>query len=99
MKLSWQSTRIWLKRPLDPSVPVVVKRFGVRLLILSVFAVLPLSRNWNVPTMFVALTGFNAVACFFTAMILREKPNARALNHFDEALGMAAFCLIARLFV
>lgn len=81
MKLSW------LKRPLDPSVPVVAKRFGVRLLILSFFAAIPLSRSWSFPAMFVALTGFNALACFFMAQLLREKLNTGALTHYDEAPG------------
>ena len=99
MKLSWQNTRVWLKRPLDPSVPVVAKRFGVRLLILSFFAALPLSHGWGFATMFVALTGINALTCFFAALLLREKLNTGALNHYDEALGMAALFLIGRLFV
>src|ERR1039458_2542128 len=99
MKLSWQNTRVWLKRPLDPSVPVVAKRFGVRLLILSFFAALPLSHGWGFATMFVALLGFNALPCFFAALLLLEKLNTGALNHYDEALGMAALCLIGRLFV
>ena len=99
MKLSWQNTRVWLKRPLDPSVPVVAKRFGVRLLILSFFVAMPLSRSWSFPAMFVALTGINALTCFFAALLLLEKLNTGALNHYDEALGMAALCLIGRLFV
>jgi hypothetical protein len=49
--------------------------------------------------MFVALTGFNALTCFFMAQLLREKLNTGALNHYDEALGMAALCLIGRLFI
>ena len=99
MKLSWLSTRILLKRPLDPTVPVVAKRFAIRLLILLLFAALPLSHSLSFPAMFVSLTGFNAIACFFTALLLREKRNTHALNHYDEALGMVALCLIGRLFI
>jgi hypothetical protein len=64
-------------------VPVVAKRFGVRLLILSFFAALPLPHGWSFPAMFVALTGINALACFFTALLLREKLNTGAINHYD----------------
>ena len=79
--------------------PIVARRFAIRLLIVSLFAVLPLSHAWGFLPMFVALTGFNALSCFFVALMLREKLGTYALNHFDEALLMATLCLIGRLFL
>ncbi len=49
--------------------------------------------------MFVALTGFNAMFSFISGLLQREQFNALVLNNYDEALGMAAICLIARLFI
>jgi hypothetical protein len=98
MKNIWQRPAAWPKRPLDPSVPTVARRFAVRLLIILPFAALPLPHA-SFLGMFVALTGFNAMFSFFAALLLRERPNAPVLNNYDEALGMAALCLIARLFI
>ena len=83
---------------MDPSVPMVARRFAIRLLIILPFAALPLPHA-SFLHMFVALTGFNAMFSFFSALLLREKLNAPALNNYDEALGMAAICLISRLFI
>jgi hypothetical protein len=99
MKRLRQSTIVWLRRPLDPTVPIVARRFAIRLLILSLFAVLPLPHSWGFLPMFVALTGFNTLSCLFMALMLREKLGTYALNHYDEALLMAALCLIGRLFI
>jgi hypothetical protein len=99
MKDSWQRPTAWLRRPVDPSVPMVARRFAIRLLILLPFAAVALSHGWGFAHMFVMLTGFNALYAFFTALIQREKFTAHTLNHYDEALGMAALCLIARLFI
>ena len=99
LKHMWQSPSAWLKRPVDPSVPVVARRFAIRLFIVLPFAALPLLHTGDFSHMFVLLTGFNALYLFFTALLLREKPNASTLNHYDEALGMAALCLIGRLFL
>ena len=99
MKDSWQRPTAWLRRPVDPSVPMVARRFAIRLLILLPFAALLLPQAGGFAHMFVMLTGFNALYAFFTALIQREKFNARTLNHDDEALGMAALCLIARPFI
>ena len=49
--------------------------------------------------MFVVLTGFNALTCFITALLLREKPNSQALSHYDEGLWMAMLCVAGWLFV
>ena len=94
-----QSPFVWPRRPLDPTVPIVARRFVIRLLIVSLFAALPLPHSRGFLPMFVALTGFNALSCFFIALMLREKLGTYALNHNDEALLMAALCLLGRLFI
>jgi len=99
MKTLWHGLNTRLQQPVDPSVLIVGRRFAVRLLIVWIFAALPLPHSWGLLPMFVALTGFNALTCLLTALLLREKPNTSALNHYDEALGMAALFLIGRLFV
>jgi hypothetical protein len=77
----------------------VTKRFAARLLIVLVFAALPLPHGWGFLPMFVALTGCNTVAAFFTALLRGEKLNTRTLTHYDEALWMAGLCLTGRLFL
>ena len=99
MKTLWHGLDIRLQQPVDTSVAIVARRFAVRLLIVSIFAALPLPHSWGFLPMFVALTGFNAVACSFMALLLREKPNTHVLNHYDEALWMAMLFLVSRLFI
>ena len=99
MKRLRQSPFVWPRRPLDPTVPIVARRFAIRLLIVWLFAVLPLPHSWGFLPMFVALTGFNALSCLLIALMLRENLGTFALNHYDEALWMAALCLIGRLFI
>lgn len=93
-----QRPAFWLKRPLDPSVPTVARRLAIRLLIILPFAALPLPQT-SFLRMFVALTGFNAMFSFVSGLLQREKFNASVLNNYDEALAMAAICLIVRLFI
>jgi hypothetical protein len=99
MKAMWQSLNGRLQQPVDPSVPIVARRFAVRLLIVLIFATLPLPHSWGFSRMFVVLTGFNALACFITALQLREKPNMHALSHYDEGLWMAMLCVTGRMCV
>ena len=99
MKTLWHGLNARLQHPVDPSVPIVARRFAVRLLILLIFAALPLAHSWGFLPMFVALTGFNALACFFMALLLREKPNRHVLSHYDEAFWMAMLFLLGRVFI
>ena len=88
-----------LRQPVDPSVPIVARRFAFRLLIVVAFAAMPLPHSWGLLRMFVVLTGFNALTCFVTALLLREKPNTQALSHYDEGLWMAMLCVAGWLFI
>jgi hypothetical protein len=88
-----------LRQPVDPSVPIVARRFAARVLIVLIFATLPLAHSWSFSRMFVVLTEFNALACFVTALLLREKPNVHALSHYDEGLWMVMLCVTGRLCV
>jgi hypothetical protein len=40
------------------------------------------------------LTGFNTLSLVFVATLRREHPNTGAMTHWDEAIAMAALCLI-----
>jgi hypothetical protein len=64
-----------------------------------IFAALPLPHSWGFARMFAVLTGFNALTCFVTALLLRERPNTHALDHYDEGLWMAMLCVISRLMI
>ena len=99
MKALWHSVNGRLQQPVDPSVPLVARRFAVRLVIILIFAALPLAHGWGMLRMFVTLTGFNALTCFIAGLLLREKPNTQALTHYDEGLWMAVLCVVGRLFV
>ena len=68
-----------------------LNRFFLRLLILSIFAVLG-SQGFG--KTFESLLVLAVFYCIFVAAIRREEPFAPALTHFDEA---AAYALIARL--
>ena len=95
--LKRQRSSVWPRRPLDPTVILVARRFALRLLIVLLFAALPLPHSLGFLPMFVALTGFNALVTFFTGLLRGEKLNARTLTHYDEALWMGALCLVGAL--
>jgi hypothetical protein len=99
MKTLWHNLNGILGQTIDPSVPIVARRFAFRLLIVLIFAALPLPHSWGLLRMFVVLTGFNALTCFVKALLLREKPNTFALSHYDEALWMAMLCAIGWLLI
>jgi hypothetical protein len=84
-------------RPLDPSVPLVLKRFTVRLAILLIFCSLPITGGIGFKRMFLALTGINAIMCVIWALLRRERPKSAGLTHWDEALVMAILWLTAQL--
>jgi hypothetical protein len=87
----------FVQRPLHPSVRVVTARFGFRFMILLMFAAFPFPHGWGFARMFTILTGFNAISCSIMALIHHDRPNSRAMTHWDEALAMAALFVIARL--
>ena len=83
-----------MRRPLDPSVPLVLKRIALRLLMLSVFSSLPMARIVGFWRMFAILAAVNAVGCVVWALLRREKPGGHGLTHWDEALVMVLLCLL-----
>ena len=86
-----------VQRPLDPSVPLVLKRFTVRLIILLIFCALPMAGGIGFRHMFLVLTGVNAMICVVWAVLRRERPRSAGLTHWDEALVMTIFWLTAQL--
>jgi hypothetical protein len=87
----------FVQRPLHPSVRVVTARFGFRLMILFLFAAFPFPQGSGFARMFTILTGFNVISCSVLALIHRDKPNTRAMTHWDEALAMVALFVVALL--
>jgi hypothetical protein len=83
-----------MRRPLDPSVPLVLKRIALRLLMLLVFSSLPMARIVGFWRMFAILAAVNAVGCVVWALLRREQPGGRGLTHWDEALVMVLLCLL-----
>jgi len=83
--------------PLDPSVPLVLKRFTVRLMILLIFCALPMAGGIGFRRMFLILTGVNAIICVVWAVLRRERPRSAGLTHWDEALMMTILWLTAQL--
>ena len=89
----------YANRPLDPSVEHVTRRFGVRLTVLLLFAAIPFPHGWGFPTMFIILTGVNALTCSLMALIRRERPDTRALTHWDEAIAMLSLYFIGTMVI
>ena len=89
--------RLHIQLPLHPSVAIVSKRLGTRLAILLIFAALPIPHGIGFAKMFVMLTGVNAITSTATALVRRERPDTRAMTHWDEAIIMTALFIIARL--
>ena len=96
MKLLQRWTSSSTRKPLDPSVVIVTKRFCVRLLVLMFFAALPIPNGPGFTKMFVLLTGTNALICAVMAVVHRERPNTRALTHWDEGLAMLALFMVGQ---
>ena len=44
--------------------------------------------------MFIVLTGTNALTCSLMALTRRERPDTRALTHWDEAFAMLFLCFM-----
>lgn len=86
--------RYLIRWPIDPSVPLVLKRLAFRLLILLAFASLPMANVVGFWRMFALLAAVNAVACVVWALLRREKPGGNSLSHWDEALVMIFFWLL-----
>ena len=83
-----------MHRPLDPSVPLVLKRSGLRLFIVLLFSMSPISGAVGFKQMFVLLTGVNALTCAIWALVRRERPGGPDLTHWDEALIMTFLSLL-----
>jgi len=90
-------TRLRTQMPLHPSVAIVSKRLATRLAILLIFAALPIPHGMGFAKMFVMLTGMNAITSTAIALLRRERPDTRAMTHWDEAIVMTALFTIARL--
>jgi hypothetical protein len=82
------------RRPLDPSVPLVLKRLAVRLAILLFFATLPIAGGVGFKGMLALLAAVNALMCVVWALLRREPMNGRGLTHWDEALVMTILWLM-----
>jgi hypothetical protein len=97
MKGLLHQMRSRIQLPLHPSVPIVSKRLAKRLIILMIFAVLPVPHGIGFAKMFTLLTGINVVSSVATALFRRERFDTWALTHWDEALVMAGLFITARL--
>ena len=97
MKDFHHQTRLRTQMPLHPSVAIVSKRLATRLAILLIFAALPIPHGIGFAKMFVMLTGINAITSTAIALLRRERPDTRAMTHWDEAIVMTALFTIARL--
>ncbi len=84
-----------IQRPLDPSVPLVLKRMAFRVLILLLFSALPIAQGIGFKRMFATLAAVNAVTCIIWALLRRERPWGRGLTHWDEAIVMILLWLLS----
>jgi hypothetical protein len=78
--------------PRDLSPYLVLARFGVRIVILTVFAALG---GVGFGRSFAALSAMSSVLCAIVASVRREEPFPGTLNHWDEALAYAALYFLA----
>jgi hypothetical protein len=88
-----------LKKPADAASGAVFVRFSVRFLTIAIFSLSSFRGSFRSGTMFTILTGANALACVVLAIYRRERPTAEMFTHWDEALGMAALCVGALVFL
>jgi len=77
--------------PRDLSPYLVLSRFGIRIIILTTFAVLGGAGFGN---SFAALSAMASVLCAIVATVRREPAFPRTLNHWDEALAYAALYFV-----
>jgi hypothetical protein len=73
----------------------VLVRFALRLLFLSIFALVSAA---GFPTLFPRLMALAAIYCVIVAALRGEPVWGRVLTHWDEAAGYGAIaCLVAKL--
>jgi len=77
-----------------PSIQVVV-RFGLRMVILVIFAAFA---GTSFARSMVALLWMSAVLCAVAAVMRRELPFPANLNHWDEMTSYLALCALASRF-
>ena len=88
-----------LRTSIDPASLYTVKRFGVRLALVSVFALAQIVSPLGFGKGLELLLGFTALVCAITAITKRENASSRTLGHWDEAalfsmLGIGAHFIV-----
>jgi len=70
-----------------------LKRAGVRLVIILVFAFAQLETPWGFSKALQFLLAFNALICAAIAAYKRESAVSRSLGHWDEAAFLLLLCV------
>ena len=80
-----QRNSAMLRTSIDPASLYTLKRFGVRLALVSVFALAQIVSPLGFGKGLELLLGFTALVCAITAITKREHVASRTLGHWDEA--------------
>jgi hypothetical protein len=70
-----------------------LKRAGLRLIIIVIFAAAQISTPWGGALALQFLLGLNALICAGLAVYRRESFGSRTLGHWDEAALLALLCI------
>jgi hypothetical protein len=74
--------------------------FGYKLFVYTILALPPAMHSDRPLAKYIAVFGgicaVAMIVCGITAMLLRQAPGGRALNHWDEAFAFAGLFLLAR---
>lgn len=85
-------------RTVDPQSRYALKRFLLKLAMLSIAALAQVQAPWGLVIATTYLAILSALICAGLALVRSERPIAETLNYWDEAFAFLAIGLVARCF-
>jgi hypothetical protein len=78
---------------IDPASSYTLKRAGLRLIIIAIFAAVQIPTPWGGAMALQIMLGFNALICATVAIYTRESFVSRKLGNWDEAAFLMLLCI------
>ena len=97
--VSWLKTSLMKALHYDQRSIASVKRFLLKLGLISLFAIVQISTSWGIFKALVVLTLSSAMISMFTALSFREPFTHKQFNYWDETLIFAALALAAGMMI
>jgi hypothetical protein len=85
-----------MRSPPSQRSPTILRRFGVRLIVIGVFAAM--WPNWPMGQSVALVSLIMAVVCAIMALVNREPLRATGLSRWDEAVALLGIALLALIF-